>query len=147
MKNSLYPVFLLFISIFHVVCGQDRPQTRQAPAVRNMSAAEVCERVNENRDVLLLDVRTEGEYTGELGHLKNSRLIPVGELGLRFSEIDDYKNKEIIVYCRSGGRSTRASTLLVSHGFTNVSNMLGGMRGWNSASAADLPCKAILLEN
>jgi rhodanese-related sulfurtransferase len=147
MKHKYLPFFLTFLTVVFMSCGHDRPQAQQTPAVRDIAVADVCEQVNENQDVLLLDVRTEEEYTGELGHLKNSRLIPVGELESRLSEINDYKTKEIIVYCRSGGRSSRAGKLLVSQGFTNVSNMLGGMRGWNSASASDLPCKDMLLEN
>ncbi|OGC10202.1 hypothetical protein A2V82_12860 [candidate division KSB1 bacterium RBG_16_48_16] len=82
-------------------------------------------------DVLLLDVRTPEEFDGPLGHLEGAKLIPLQELPQRLDEIKSYKNKEIVVYCRSGGRSQRASQILIDNGFRKVKNMVGGMRAWN----------------
>ena len=82
-------------------------------------------------DVLLLDVRTPEEFDGPLGHLEGAKLIPLQELPQRLDEIKSYKNKEIVVYCRSGGRSQRASQILIDNGFRKVRNMVGGMRAWN----------------
>ncbi len=81
-------------------------------------------------EYLLLDVRTQGEY--DAGHIYDPTLIPVDELGSRISEIEDYKDKPVLVYCRSGNRSTTASNILISNGFTQVHNLLGGIGAWNA---------------
>ncbi|MHA1718559.1 MAG: rhodanese-like domain-containing protein [Promethearchaeota archaeon] len=83
-------------------------------------------------NLVVLDVRSQNEY--DSGHINNSILIPVDELENRFSEIEHYKNTEIIVYCRSGSRSRVASVILTSNGFSKIYNMMGGILAWNSAS-------------
>jgi rhodanese-related sulfurtransferase len=85
---------------------------------------------NMEGDYLLLDVRTQEEY--DAGHIEGSTLIPVDELGNRISEIEDYKDKTVLVYCRSGNRSVTASNILISNGFTKVHNLLGGIGAWNT---------------
>jgi rhodanese-related sulfurtransferase len=79
---------------------------------------------------LLLDVRTQGEY--DEGHIEGSTLIPVNELEGRLDEISEYKNLPVLVYCRSGNRSVTASNILLENGFTDVHNLLGGIRAWNN---------------
>ena len=79
--------------------------------------------------LLVLDVRTEGEYNES--HLKNSTLIPIQVLAERVGEINGYKNKDIIVYCAVGGRSSRASGFLIGQGFKKVYNMVGGFNEWS----------------
>ena len=59
-------------------------------------------------------------------------MIPVGELESRLGEISDYKDKPVLVYCRSGNRSVTASNVLIDNGFTEVHNLLGGIGAWNS---------------
>ncbi len=142
-KYSLFLIVLFGLGILS--CGNTE-QVSETAVLHDVTVQEVCAMINANPDLLLLDVRSQQEYSGELGHLKNALLIPVNELESRLSEIKDYKSSDIVVYCRSGGRSARAGILLASQGFTSVSNMLGGMRGWNSASFEDLPCKELLLE-
>jgi rhodanese-related sulfurtransferase len=85
---------------------------------------------NMEGDYLLLDVRTQEEY--DAGHIEGSTLIPVDELGNRISEIEDYKDKTVLVYCRSGNRSVTASNILISNGFTKVHNLLGGIGAWST---------------
>jgi phage shock protein E len=74
----------------------------------------------------LVDVRSPDEYAG--GHLPGAVNIPVQELDRRLAEIGP-ADHELIVYCRSGHRSTRAAELLRQHGFTRVHN-LGPMTAW-----------------
>ena len=104
--------------------------TGQANTIKNITAQEVKQLLNEKSDVVLLDVRTKAEYTGALGHIDSSILIPVQELSARNSELLPYKDKRIIVYCRSGNRSQLAVKILMEQGYDAV-NMLGGMRAWN----------------
>jgi sulfur dioxygenase len=80
---------------------------------------------------LLLDVREPEEFSGELGHIPGSHLIPLKELSTRVSEIEGYKDKDVIVICRAGVRSTTAAAILTGLGFEHVSNLKGGMLDWN----------------
>ncbi len=89
-----------------------------------------------NNNVLLLDVRTPEEFEGtaeaKFGRLNNAINIPVQELEKRINELDNYKNKEIIVYCSHSHRSPRASYMLTQKGFNKVTNMQGGMSVWKA---------------
>ena len=82
-------------------------------------------------DLTILDVRTQSEY--DEGHLENAVLIPVAELESRIDEIVQYRDSEIIVYCKAGGRSAQASGILDSNNFTKVFNVQGGITAWESA--------------
>ncbi len=82
-------------------------------------------------DLVVLDVRTQSEY--DSGHIYGAVWIPVTELDGRIGELAGHENHEIIVYCKSGGRSVTASGILDSHGFTKVYNMLGGITAWQNA--------------
>lgn len=80
-------------------------------------------------NLLILDVREQHEY--DESHLYNATLIPEGEIDSRISELEPYKNTEIIVYCRSGSRSALASQNLTNnYYFTKIFNMLGGITEW-----------------
>ncbi|MHA1927785.1 MAG: rhodanese-like domain-containing protein [Candidatus Thorarchaeota archaeon] len=79
-------------------------------------------------DLIVLDVRYQSEYA--LNHLYNTLLMPFDELSERIGELEEYKDYTIIVYCRSGTRSSEASEILVEHGFAKVFNMLGGILAW-----------------
>jgi len=71
-----------------------------------------------NDDSFLVDVRTPGEFAD--GHVKGSVNIPLDNVA---AELELFKNKKnIIVFCRSGGRSGMAKSILEQHGFTNVIN-------------------------
>jgi len=83
-------------------------------------------------DALVLDVREAQEYGN--GHIRQSVHIPMSALKNRISELDKYKNRKIIAYCRSGSRSNYACKLLKKSGFDQVYNMAGGIMGWSSAN-------------
>jgi rhodanese-related sulfurtransferase len=83
-----------------------------------------------NIDPFILDVRTEGEYLQ--GHLENSFLVPVQVLENEIGLIEKYMAQDILIYCRSGNRSTVASKILLDAGFTNVYNLRKGIKGWTS---------------
>ncbi|HEX5167820.1 MAG TPA: rhodanese-like domain-containing protein [Cyclobacteriaceae bacterium] len=91
----------------------------------------LCNYIETHPDVVLLDVRSEREFeeraNPNYGTLKNAINIPVQELDSRLDELNNYKNKEIIVYCSHSQRSSRASYLLTQHGFNKVINMAGGL--------------------
>lgn len=82
-------------------------------------------------DLVVLDVRSQDEY--DSGHIYRAVSIPHTELEERIDELAGHEDHEIIVYCRSGGRSATASEILDSHNFMKVYNMLGGILEWQSA--------------
>jgi rhodanese-related sulfurtransferase/DNA-directed RNA polymerase subunit RPC12/RpoP len=98
---------------------------------KTIQPSEICDYINKHPGVVLLDVRTKEEFEGkanpDFGTLKNAVNMPVQELEKRLADISSLKNKEIIVYCSHSHRSPRASYILTQNGFTNVTNMAGGM--------------------
>jgi rhodanese-related sulfurtransferase len=80
-------------------------------------------------DAVVIDVRTPMEYNE--GHIKNSKLIDISDRDFE-SQIEKLdKNKAYYVYCRSGGRSSNASQIMVEKGFTKVFNLQGGIIAWS----------------
>jgi rhodanese-related sulfurtransferase/DNA-directed RNA polymerase subunit RPC12/RpoP len=97
---------------------------------KSIQPTEICGHIAKHPEIILLDVRTREEFEGkadDYGTLKNAINIPIQELESRIAEINDMKEKEIIVYCSHSHRSPRASYFLTQHGFKNVTNMEGGM--------------------
>ncbi len=86
------------------------------------------EMLQNDDNVTLLDVRTIDEYKKD-GRIAGAKLIPLGQLSQNLNMLD--KSKKVLVYCRSGNRSTSASRILEGNGFT-VINMSGGMLEWRS---------------
>ncbi|PIY11569.1 MAG: NADH oxidase [Flexibacter sp. CG_4_10_14_3_um_filter_32_15] len=86
---------------------------------------------DERKQINLLDVREEFEYDE---YNLDGKLIPLGELPQRLDELEDWKEKEVIVHCKSGGRSATAKNFLVSKGFKNVRNLLQGAEGYKRLS-------------
>ncbi len=86
--------------------------------------------------VRIVDVREPFEYTGELGHIDGAELIPLGNVAQNAATWD--KQAEVVLVCKSGGRSGQATRYFQGNGFARVINLRGGMMGWN---AAGLPIK------
>jgi rhodanese-related sulfurtransferase len=93
--------------------------------------SKVAHHLVEKEGALLLDVRTLIEY--KINSLKNSKRIHVGDLEQKISEVKKMNGnsfeKPIVVFCASGGRSSRAKEILIKHGFKKVVN-LGGINAW-----------------
>lgn len=82
-------------------------------------------------EVVLVDVREPQEFTGELGHVPGAKLVPLAKL-LEIADAWD-REREIVLVCRSGGRSAHAASQLAKRGFRRVYNLKGGMIAWNEA--------------
>ncbi len=80
---------------------------------------------------LVLDVREADEYTGPLGHIDGSLLLPVAQLAERLAELAAYQKTPIVTVCRSGKRSATAASILAQAGFDDVISLEGGMIAWN----------------
>lgn len=87
-----------------------------------------------DRPPLIVDVREPEEYWGELGHLAGSLLVPLRGLLNRLEEIDEHREAPVVTVCRAGMRSATAAAILERSGFTDVSNLAGGLLAWNEAS-------------
>ncbi|GBL34458.1 uncharacterized protein YtwF [Filimonas sp.] len=98
-----------------------------------MTVEELKKRKDAGEELFILDVREPHEYAQtNMGAL----LIPLGNvLNMQVDEIEDWKDKEVIVHCRSGVRSLRACAMLEQIGFTNTKNLTGGILAWNELIA------------
>jgi len=98
---------------------------------KTIEPSMLCQYVADHPGVVLLDVRTKEEFEGKAdpnyGTLRNAINMPVQELGKNISALASYKDKEIIVYCSHSHRSPRACYILTQNGFSNVTNLAGGM--------------------
>jgi glyoxylase-like metal-dependent hydrolase (beta-lactamase superfamily II)/rhodanese-related sulfurtransferase len=81
--------------------------------------------------IALIDVREPAEFAGELGHVPGANLVPLATLGDAAATWD--RDREMVLICRSGGRSARAATELARRGFRHLYNLRGGMLAWNEA--------------
>ena len=103
----------------------------QISVIRNVSVVDAKAMLDKDSKIIVIDVRTREEYTGPLGHITDSKLKPVQQIENWVSEIDNLKEKDIMLICRSGRRSLRAANFLKERGFQNVINIEGGMIAWN----------------
>jgi len=99
--------------------------------ITTVSAAELEKKMKSSRSLVLLDVREERELNDRLGHIKGILNIPVWHLKNRINELDDKKENDIVIVCRSGARAVKAAKTLKIAGFPNVDILSGGMMEWN----------------
>lgn len=95
--------------------------------MEDITVKELKEKIDRSEEFVLIDVREPHEH--EEFSIGGS-LIPLGNLPLQLDELEDQKEQEVIVYCRSGARSGMAKQLLLQAGFKKVRNVLGGMLDW-----------------
>jgi rhodanese-related sulfurtransferase len=92
--------------------------------MEDITVEELKKKLDDKEDFVFIDVREEWEYEEDnLGALN----IPMGQLAHQLDEIKDFKDKEIVMQCRSGARSGNAKRFLETQGFTKVRNLLGGI--------------------
>lgn len=100
--------------------------TPHAAGYREALAAEVSARLP---TVRIVDVREPDEWGGPLGHIPGAELVPLAGVSAAAASWDPHG--ELVLVCRSGGRSGRAAALLAQAGFTRVISLRGGMQAWN----------------
>ena len=96
--------------------------------IKNVNAEEAYKLINDNKELVILDVRTEEEYDD--GHIPGAKLFPVQLLAMKLHELDEYKEKPVLVYCASGGRSPRAVDTLKKNKFENIYHLSRGISSW-----------------
>jgi molybdopterin/thiamine biosynthesis adenylyltransferase/rhodanese-related sulfurtransferase len=118
-------------------CGI-RPETKEEQAVKNgipqLSVKDLKKRMDAGENLFILDVREPFEY--QIANI-GGKLIPQGEVPQRLAEID--RNREIIVQCKSGGRSQRIAELLKESGYPKVANLSGGILAWSDQIDPSVP--------
>ena len=93
----------------------------------DISAKELKERIDKGETLVLIDVREPSEYKqANIG----ATLIPLATLPDKLDELEQYKDQEVIVHCRSGKRSAQAQMYLEQNGFSNVRNVIGGIEAY-----------------
>jgi molybdopterin/thiamine biosynthesis adenylyltransferase/rhodanese-related sulfurtransferase/molybdopterin converting factor small subunit len=96
------------------------------PSATDISAIELKQRLDRGDKLTLVDVREPNEY--QINRIPGTVLIPLGEVPRRYAELD--KDDEIVVHCKTGGRSAKAADFLRSVGFKRVLNLKGGILDW-----------------
>jgi len=138
-KNKIFFGVLILISLSLLLllgssiayAAELTPPLPGAPNYINIDVEKAHEMLEANLEqVILLDVRTEGEYNAE--YIPGAINIPLSDLESRIDELDS--SKAIIVYCKTGSRSRTASETLAQRGFV-VYNMEGGITAWKEKFA------------
>jgi sulfur-carrier protein adenylyltransferase/sulfurtransferase len=113
------------------------PEQKPAPmqnGIPQVTPVDLKRRLDAGEDVFVLDVREPHEY--QIVNI-GAPLIPLGDLPNRLGELD--ANREIVIHCKTGGRSQRAAEFLQKSGFKNVSNLAGGITAWATDIDPKLP--------
>ncbi len=110
---------------YEAFCGISPEQILQQSGLE-ITPEELKAKLENGEDIILVDVREPVEY--EINRIKGSKLIPLSKLPEKVNELD--QTREIVLYCKMGGRSARAVQLLRELGFTRVKNLAGGIDAW-----------------
>jgi len=117
--------FLSLLMVLLASCGAGMTQDK-------MKVAEASKLIDANSELQIVDVRRPDEF--EAGHLKNAVLVTWGEEGFEKEALAKLsKDKPVLVYCRSGRRSTAATEVLRKLGFKELHNLDGGITAWQEA--------------
>jgi len=121
-SNNIVLIGLWFMFLYMIV-------NSYVKGVWDRTPQQVVQLMN-NEDSIILDVRENNEYKD--GHIIDSIHIPMSEVKNRLSELEKYKDSQVIVSCRSGHRSSRTCALLKKSGFNNIFNLHGGILAWEN---------------
>jgi adenylyltransferase/sulfurtransferase len=96
----------------------------------DITVKELKERIEGGTAPVMIDVREVHEW--ERQHLSGVEKISLGTLAAKLTDLSKLKDQEVVMICRSGGRSGRATAFLQQQGFANVRNLQGGMLAWKA---------------
>ena len=117
-------ITVLLLSLFLLTGCSTQAETA---AYQQISQTEAMDLMKTEKDYLILDVRTPEEYN--TAHIKNAVNLPVDEINSSNLSLLPQKDQMILVYCRSGNRSKRASQSLADLGYTQILEF-GGINTW-----------------
>jgi sulfur-carrier protein adenylyltransferase/sulfurtransferase len=125
---------LIDYEAFCGVPGHDH-ETGSAGVDWDIEPRELARKLESGEPLRLIDVREPVEL--QVAGLPGEELIPLGELAANLNKLDS--SQEIVLFCKSGGRSTRALELLLSAGFRKVKNLRGGINAWSREVDPEVP--------
>lgn len=96
--------------------------------MNEITVEQIRARQQAGEKLTILDVRNPDER--DESSIEGTLFIPLPDLEDRFAELNDYRDQELIIHCRSGKRSASACMYLELQGFTNVVNLKGGIMEW-----------------
>lgn len=136
LKSSLWIALVLTAATGFAACGNAPTEpTSQSAAVQGAVAKDVkvaeFQGLMVREGALLLDVRSDGEWAE--GHLEGAAYIPFASADFNQQLAALPKDRPVLVYCASGGRSAKAMQALNAAGHPEVYNLLGGIRAWEGA--------------
>ena len=119
-------LLILALSLFLAGCMVTKT-SETSSSYKTISSTEAQQMIEDNKDALILDVRTAAEY--ESGHIPNA--VNLSNEDIQAGKVDSLKDKSqlIMVYCRSGNRSRQAAQKQAELGYTNVVDF-GGIQSW-----------------
>ena len=123
--------FSSYILVLFIAIGLFALLQEKNPGVKSITPDEAAQIMSHDTAVVFLDVRTVDEWNSSTGHLIDAILIPYQDLREQITKLNTYRDRLIIVYCRSGNRSGMATRILLDSGF-NALNLAGGIRVWNA---------------
>jgi rhodanese-related sulfurtransferase len=102
-----------------------------------IDVATVKQKLDAGDDLLIIDVREPDEHA--IARIAAAKLVPMGEISDRLSELEEHKARPVVVHCHHGGRSRRVTNWLRQQGFTHAQNMTGGIDAWSQAVDSSVP--------
>jgi len=117
---------ILYFKFFILLLFSCEKSKIQKDLVPNIISKNAIKFLN-NKNYFFLDVRSIHEH--QIKSIPNTKVIPVNKLSSRLYELEEFKEKEFIVYCRSGNRSKKGTEILYNNGF-NARNLIGGIKEW-----------------
>ena len=113
----------------------DNSKPEELPS--EISVQETKALLDSDSSTLLLDCREPKEHS--TARIEGSVFIPMDEVAERVSELEEYRDKRIVVHCHHGGRSLQVVNWLRNHGFENAQNMTGGIDVWSQEIDTEVP--------
>ena len=129
-KNLSLATFAIIVAILAILIYYTQiqlPGTKISYGDITVEQAKIL--IESKPSLTILDVRTQEEY--DSGHIEGVILIPISELEDRLDELS--KNEEMLVYCRTGNRSSTAVNVLRANGYTKIFHMKNGITAWTQA--------------
>ncbi len=129
IRNGMIALALVGISAF-------LPRLIQRLRLKPVTMIDIdtlCERQRSQPDLLIIDVRSATEYTGELGHIATAALLPLPEFTTGFAQLDGAPQRPVVLVCRTDKRSSDAARIMDAAGWQQVSVLSGGMEAWQRA--------------
>ena len=126
-------IFVILLALFSVSAASEitskQEMTREAKLkAPHISSQQLSNYLSSTEKIMILDIRTEAEYLA--GHIKGAQWFPRGGIEVYIQEHIKDPAANIVLYCRSGGRSALATMTMKKMGYTNVVDLEGGFKEW-----------------